>query len=67
MLQCDVIYLAKQQALGHEVVENNYEELFNHYAETGLMPYAVAKGNQDPIQWMSRRLEIELERQIIEA
>lgn len=62
ILQDDILHLAREQANGAEVVEGNFDELFEHYLSTGRMPYGVAKARTgDPYQWIADELERELQ------
>lgn len=60
LLQEDILHLARVQESGAEVVDGNFEELFEHYIDLGLMPYEVASRG-DPIEWIEQQLDRELQ------
>lgn len=60
ILQDDILHLAIEQSKGSEVVDGNFEELFAHYIDLGIMPYEVASRG-DPFEWISEQLERELQ------
>jgi len=53
----------KQFKAGGDLTDNPdfYEALFNHYLNSGEMPYGVAKArDEDPVNWITTRLDREV-------
>jgi argininosuccinate lyase len=57
LTQAQVSDLARQALVNSDVVEDNFEELFEYYTRTNQMPYGTAKARTgDPYTWIQHRL-----------
>ena len=57
LTQSQVASLAKQALVNSDVVEDNFDELFEYYTSTNQMPYGTAKARTgDPYIWIQHRL-----------
>jgi argininosuccinate lyase len=57
LTQAQVSDLARQALVNSDVVEDNFDELFEYYTRTNQMPYGTAKARTgDPYTWIQHRL-----------
>lgn len=57
LTQAQVTDLALQARTNPDIVEDNFEELFEYYMSTNQMPYGTAKARTgDPFTWIQHRL-----------
>lgn len=57
LTQAQVSDLARQALVNSDVVEDNFDELFEYYTRTNQMPYGAAKARTgDPYTWIQHRL-----------
>ena len=57
LTQAQVSELARQALANSDIVDDNFDELFEYYTRTNQMPYGTAKARTgDPFTWIQHRL-----------